>query len=232
MTRCLRFTSDVQNTGAGSLTVRIPLAGTGADGQPGVAYLPGQCSPLQVLTTSTGQTVSRPAGECEFHPAHGHFHYAALVGYALHSANADGSIGALASKSSKESFCLADDDYFGFGTAGPNGPRGNVGQPGCNVPRQVAAPSTAPGSGTYVEEGVTPGWGDVYTWDTPDQYIDVTNVASGTYWIVEKTNPAGVILVAGPAQTCSATEVQLTQGPDSAAVQQLTSLPSVTCPSE
>lgn len=82
VTRCLRFTSDVENTGAGSLTVRIPLAGTGASGQPDVAYLPGRCSPFQILTTSTGQTVSRPAGQCEFHAEHGHFHYAALVGYA------------------------------------------------------------------------------------------------------------------------------------------------------
>ena len=231
VTRCLRFTSDVQNTGAGSLTVQIPVAATGSDGQPEVGYLPGQCHALQVVTTASGQRVSRPAGDCEFHPEHGHFHYAALVGYALHSVNSDGSIGPEVSVSSKESFCLTDDDYFGFATAGPNGPRGNVGQPDCNLARQVAAPSATPGSGTYVEEGITPGWGDVYTWDTPDQFIDVTNVPSGTYWIVEETNPAGEILVSGPAHTCSATELQLTQGAQSATTQELASLPSVTCPS-
>ncbi|HZT65924.1 MAG TPA: hypothetical protein VFA11_09050 [Acidimicrobiales bacterium] len=230
VTRCLRFTSDVQNTGAGPLTVGIPAAATGAKGQSQVGYLPGQCHAVQFVSTSRGRTVSRPAGDCQFHLEHGHFHYDALIGYSLHAANPDGSIGRSVSVSSKESFCLADDDYFGYGTPGPNGPRENVGQPGCNAPQQVSAPTATPGSGTYVEEGITPGWGDVYTWDTPDQYIDITHVASGTYWIVEKTNPAGAILVSGPAQTCSATELRLTQGSQSASVTVLASRPAVACP--
>jgi bifunctional DNA-binding transcriptional regulator/antitoxin component of YhaV-PrlF toxin-antitoxin module len=42
-----------------------------------------------------------------------------------------------------------------------------------------------------VTQGITPGWGNVYTWDTPDQFIDVSHVPSGTYWVVEETIPAG-----------------------------------------
>jgi hypothetical protein len=230
VTRCLRFTSDIQNVGGGELSVGIPAAVTGSNGQPQVGYVPGECQAVQFVTDTNGATVTRPAGTCEFHLEHGHFHYGNLLGYTLHTVGPNGSIGPAVSTSIKESFCLTDDDYFGYGTTGPNGPRLNVGQPDCNIPRQVAAPSTKPGSGTYVVEGITPGWGDVYTWDTPDQYIDVTNIPSGTYWIVEETNPAGVVLVAGPAHTCAATELQLTRGAQSDTVKQLQTVPSVTCP--
>ena len=111
---------------------------------------------------------------------------------------AAGDTGAQVGESLKESFCLADDEYFGFGTAGPNGPRNYVGQPGCNLP------ATIDGTSVIIEEGVTPGWGDVYTWDTPGQFIDITNVAPGIYDLIEQTNPSDTILVAGPAQTARA----------------------------
>jgi hypothetical protein len=229
VTRCLRFTSDIQNVGAGELTIGIPQLAMDSSGQPESGYLPGDCHAIQYVTTSSGSQVTRPAGDCEFHLEHAHFHYDALVGYSLRSVEPDGSIGPAVSVSQKESFCLTDDDYFGYGTPGPNGPRLNVGQPDCNVARQIATPS-GPGTGTYVVEGITPGWGDVYTWDTPDQFIDVTNVPSGVYWVVEETNPNGSILVSGVPQTCSASEIQLTRGSSFDTVKQLSSLPSVTCP--
>jgi hypothetical protein len=51
--------------------------------------------------------------------------------------------------SRKESFCLTDDDYFGYGTPGPNGPHQYVGQPDCNLPTSLTTPGAAPGSGTF-----------------------------------------------------------------------------------
>ena len=235
VTRCLRFTTDVRNTGAGPVSVGIPIAATGSDGSPGSGYLPGQCHAVQYITKADGSTVTRPAGDCEFHPEHGHFHYDALLGYSLHSVDpGTGGIGPAVSVSHKESFCLTDDDYFGYGydntAPNPNGPRQYVGQPDCNVPKSLTTPGAAPGSGTFVTEGISPGWGDVYTWDTPDQFIDVSQVPSGTYWVVEETNPAGSLLVAGAPQTCAASEIQLTYGPSADTVGLLQSLPSVGCP--
>jgi hypothetical protein len=229
--RCLRFTTDIQNLGAGPLTAEIPAAGTGSNGQVGVGYVPGDCNASQVVSRPDGSTVARPAGGCEFHVEHGHFHYDNLLLYALYRAGPGTALGQQVGKSQKESFCLTDDDYFGFGSATTNGPRANVGQPDCNLPRQASAPQPGqPGSGTFVTEGITPGWGDVYTWDTPDQYIDVTHVPSGTYDVVEETNPAGAMLVAGPAHTCSLTQIRLTVGSESNAVQVLGSAPSIPCP--
>ena len=228
--KCLRFTTDIQNVGAGSLTAQIPAAGVDPTGQVQVGYVPGDCEAYQLVTEANGAQVSRPAGSCEFHTEHAHFHYDNLLLYSMYKAGTGDTLGAQVGVSQKESFCLTDDDYAGYGTAGPNGPRANVGQPDCNLPRQASAPTPGqPGSGTYVTEGITPGWGDVYTWDTPDQYIDVTNVPSGVYDVVEETNPTGAILVAGPVSTCAMTQIRLTAGsPDT--VQQLATVPSIPCP--
>jgi hypothetical protein len=229
--RCLRFTSDVQNVGSGPLAAEIPALATGANGQLQVGYVPGECQATQLVTTAAGAVVGRPAGSCEFHIEHGHFHYGDLLSYSLHRAGPGLTIGPSVAASHKESFCLSDDDYFGFATADINGPRTNVGQPDCNLPHQLSAPVTGqPGTGTFIQEGITPGWGDVYTGDTPDQFIDVTHVPTGTYDLVEETNPTGHVLVAGPAQTCALTQLHLVAGPLSDTVQQLATAASVPCP--
>jgi hypothetical protein len=229
--RCLRFTSDIQNVGAGPLTADIPAAATGPDGALEVGYLPGGCRAEQIVYLTNGRTVSRPAGSCEFHVEHGHFHYAYLLTYALYKASRNGAPAGRVVGSTKASFCLTDDDYFGYGSTGPNGPRRNVGQPDCNLPRQGAVPIPGqPNSGTYIEEGITPGWGDVYTWDTPGQFINVTHVPSGVYDIVEETNPNGTILVAGPLHTCAMTELRLTVGASADTATVLGAKASVACP--
>ena len=229
--KCLRFTTDIQNVGAGPLTAQIPVAGVASDGQVQVGYVPGQCSAYQLVSRPDGAPVSRPAGPCEFHLEHAHFHYNDLLLYALYKAGSGNQLGKQVGVSQKESFCLTDDDYFGYGTAGPNDPRQDVGQPDCNLPRQASAPTPGqPGTGTFVTEGMQPGWGDVYTWDTPDQYIDVTNLQSGVYDVVEETNPTGAILVAGPPHTCAMTQIKVTVSSSSDTVQQLKTVPSISCP--
>lgn len=210
--RCLRFTTNVRNIGAGTLDVRLPWVT--AAGESG--FLPGQCRAEQLVVDAAGRSATRAAGPCEFHPAHAHFHYKDLVSYTLYHAGPGARIGT----SQKASFCLADDEYFGFGTAGPNGPRNYVGQPDCNLPAQDS-------SGFVVREGLTPGWGDVYTWDTPDQFVDITDLPPGTYDLVMKTNPTGAILVAGPAQTCALTRVALTADE----VHAISTQASIPCPS-
>jgi hypothetical protein len=204
-TRCLRFTSEVDNVGSGRLQLQIPWAAAGG-GSPETGFVPGLCSAQQVITYSDGSTRSRDAGLCEFHPAHGHFHYRDFVEFSLHKVNPDGTTGTTVAASLKESFCLADDGYFGFGTAGPNGPRGYVGQPDCNVPSQVSPA----GPDVLVTMGLTPGWGDIYTWDTPDQFIDITSTPDGDYDLMARANPAGVLQLAGPAKSCATTRIHLT----------------------
>jgi hypothetical protein len=204
-TRCLRFTSDVGNVGRGPLTLRIPWAAAGKDG-PTAAALPDECQATQLVVVDGGPPRRHDAGGCEFHAMHGHFHYLNFVEFSLHKVEADGATGAAVAASLKESFCLADDGYFGFGTAAPNGPRTYVGQPDCNVPSTPAV--DAPDA--WITMGMTPGWSDIYTWDTPDQYIDISGTPPGVYDIVARANPAGKLLVSGPQSPCAATRIRLT----------------------
>lgn len=201
--RCLRFTSEVDDIGQGTLTVRLPWFNTDA-GIPTSAFIPGECQAQQMIHYTDGSIRARAAGPCMFHPQHAHFHYKSYVEYALHSVNSNGTTGAIVSKSLKESFCLADDGYFGFGSAGPNGPRNYVGQPGCNIP-------SLPTPDAWITMGNSPGFGDIYTWDTPDQFIDITKTPPGTYDIVAVANPANRLMLAGNPHPCGATRVQLTK---------------------
>ena len=139
-TRCLRFTSDVKNAGGGRLDIRVPwLSATGQSG-----FLPGQCAAEQVVRRTSGATVVRPAGPCEFHLAHVHFHYKDLVGFSLHALQSDGSPGPSIGAGLKESFCLGDNDYFGFGTAGPTARARTPASLTATCPRRwVAGPSSS-----------------------------------------------------------------------------------------
>jgi hypothetical protein len=214
--------------GASPIQVQLPwlTTGGGPSGGPTSGFLPGECQAQQVVSTTSGRQVSRPAGPCEFHLEHAHFHYKDLISYSLHRPGPNGAIGPEVARSQKASFCLTDDDYFGFAGTGPNGPRNFVGQPGCNVPAEVTLPPSSQPAGASVVEGISPGWGDVYTWDTPGQFIDITHVASGTYDVVEKTNPNGALLVAGPDQTCALTVITL----NASSVRVLSTNSSVPCP--
>jgi hypothetical protein len=86
--------------------------------------------------------------------------------------------------------------------------------------------------GARVSMGLTPGWGDVYTWDTPGQFIDVTHVKAGTYDLVEETNPSGRIVVAGPRRTCAMTRLKLTIGPSFDTAKPLATRASIPCPKD
>ena len=204
-TRCLRFTSEIDNVGPGLLQLRIPWF-TSSTGTPQSGFVPGECQAQQVVTMTDGSQRIRPAGACQFHQAHMHFHYNDLVEYSLHKVTGGGRTGPQVARSNKASFCLADDGYFGFGKSAPNGPRDYAGQPDCNIP---SAADIAAGD-AWVNEGISSGWGDIYTWDTPDQYIDITKVPAGIYDIVTIGNPSGKLDLAGKSQPCATTRIKLT----------------------
>lgn len=201
-TRCLRFTSEVDNIGFGDLRLRLPWFAA-SSGTPTSAFVPAECEAQQIIRYTDGTTKTHDAGPCQFHPQHAHFHYQSYVEYALHAVTPKGATGGIVAKSLKQSFCLADDGYFGFGKPAPNGPRDYVGQPGCNIP-------SVPTPDAFITMGNTPGWGDIYTWDTPDQFIDITTVPPGTYDIVARTNPEKRLLTSGRQQPCGATRIRLT----------------------
>jgi hypothetical protein len=189
--RCLRFTQDIRNIGQGPLELRFRFIGANG-GVPSTALT--ECQMEQVVHRTDGSTWTRPAGPCVFHVQHQHFHYQNMALNTLHVVRADGTEDPIAlRRSTKLGFCLEDVDNFAFGSY-PNSP------PGYAIPNNVrceptGTPSpTAPQEGVWENMGITPGWGDVYTWDLPSQFIEVSGVPDGVYDVVNESNPDGGVL--------------------------------------
>jgi hypothetical protein len=189
-TKCLRFDNDIRNIGAGPLILRFSYAPD--------AFI-NNCKMQQEIIAGDGTVADRDAGPCIFHPQHAHFHYQNMGTYELYSV--DGSLRPGTqpiARSAKVGFCTIDVDDMTWGTAASR-PR-TYSFPTCNVPNAVTAgiPTLGPFGPGYPPEymGISPGWGDIYTWDLPQQYIDISKVPDGVYEVVSRSNPDGALLTA------------------------------------
>src|SRR3954454_4366611 len=202
--RCLRFDNDIRNTGEGPLVLRFAWSPDS---------LTNNCSMEQEVLSSDATVKDRDAGPCVFHPQHAHFHYQNMGVYQLYSVGPDGLPGAKpVATSRKVGFCTIDVDYYTFASAHPGGPR-TYSFPTCNVPNAYSSKSDGPYGPTSPPEymGISPGWGDVYTWDLPQQYIDISNgVPDGVYEVVSRSNPDGAILTADRNQETGVTCIRIT----------------------
>jgi hypothetical protein len=124
---------------------------------------------LQRVYLDDGGSRDRLAGTFVYHPAHGHIHFEDFAAYHLRAVTAGGGVGDVIASGDKVSFCLLDIDH-----ADPSLPG-------------------SPASDRYVScgqvQGISVGWADVYTYDLADQWIDVTGVPSGRYWLEVVADP-------------------------------------------
>jgi hypothetical protein len=109
-------------------------------------------------------------GTFVFHPAHNHWHMGDFARYELRSINTDGSTGPVIATTAKVSFCMIDTDtidssltHFGWGRSHS--------------------------CGQNARQGVKVGMGDTYSASLPDQFIDITTIANGTYRLVSVADP-------------------------------------------
>ena len=58
-------------------------------------------------------------------------------------------------------------------------------------------------SDTRVIMGLSVGWGDIYRWSLPDQYIDVTGLTAGRYRLIATADPSGWFLESNNANNVS-----------------------------
>jgi hypothetical protein len=183
-TRCLRFSNDIRNVGPGPLLLRFRYD----------TNFVTACQMQQEIQVAGGGTpVDVDAGECVFHTQHAHFHYNNFARYELFAVGAGGAPAAThAVVSKKVGFCTVDVDDWSFGgPAAQQRPRTYV-FPTCNIPNNV--PTDNPAVWEYM--GISAGWGDIYTWDLPAQYIDISAVPDGVYEVVSRANPDGAIVEA------------------------------------
>jgi hypothetical protein len=190
-TRCLRFDNDIRNVGSGPLVLRF-------------AYTPdafvNNCNMQQEILSSNATVADHPAGPCVFHAPHGHFHYQNMGRYQLFAVDTRGEPAKQpVAASNKVGFCTIDVNDYAFGQGGDRQRPRTYSFPTCNIPNAYStqlAPGTPYGPGGVPEYmGVSPGWGDVYTWDLPQQYIDISHgVPDGVYEVVSRSNFDGGIL--------------------------------------
>ena len=207
-TRCLRFDNDIRNIGSGPLILRFNYSPE--------AFI-GNCVMNQEIIWSNANAVDRPAGPCEFHAQHGHFHYKNMGVYQLYAIAANGAPSAVpVSTSRKVGFCTVDVDDYSFGLAAKRQRPRTYSFPTCNIPNAYSTelPLTSPYFPSGVPEymGISPGWGDVYTWDLPAQYIDISNVPDGVYEVVTRSNPDGALLTSSRDKETGVTCVRIEGG--------------------
>ena len=166
--RKLYFANTIGNIGNGPLELRAENSSANGNDErdPGDLHargLEGAGSSLILVSSAT-------IGTFAFHPAHNHWHMGDFAQYELRSINVDGSTGAVVATTKKTSFCMIDTDtidstlpHFGMGLAHS--------------------------CGQSARQGVKVGMGDTYSASLPDQYIDITTIADGTYRLVSVADP-------------------------------------------
>lgn len=200
-TRCLRFDAGHSNLGDGPLLFDIELSSAGPVDDNGTPALGGTVT--QVIRTGEGGTIRRAAGAYVFHLNHAHIHYRAFAEYSLVPVDPAGPV--VASK--KSDFCMIDVQDMWFGLPG-NGARDHH-FPQCNT----FDPESVDDEGRIVQhQGINRGWADVYTWDLPGQYIDITDLDDGIYDVVNAVNPLSLIDEIDTGNNVAATRIRLQDG--------------------
>ena len=182
---CLRLTSGPINVGAGAFDMHFDLLGDMAAGKAKASATMANIvqGPMYQAVHYSDHTVAmRPAGTYSFHTTHGHFHTDQILTYDL-LAVTNPATGALKPQGSgtKSGFCPAD-QLFGTWRTFTQMPQGTFGE-GDSATGNCFSPS----QGVL---GLTSGWGDVYRWQRPGQYVEFDG-GDGLYVVrttVDKSN--------------------------------------------
>jgi hypothetical protein len=201
---CLRFDQIIANRGPGPIEIawRTPTGAT-----------PDQAVPFPVsqrIYNSDGSASDRPAGTVNYHTIHGHYHYSSFANALLWTSNRRGAkLGDTpVAAAQKVSFCMADIRIDAWGEKG-DGPRKYY-APDCLFPH------TSNGLVDEFRQGINHGWSDVYDWYIPDQYIEVTGVASGFYRLEFCADPFNEIEEENEDNNCVVNHIRLSgmEGPN------------------
>jgi hypothetical protein len=124
---------------------------------------------IQRVYQSDDSYVDRLAGDFIYHPEHDHIHFEGYAEYNLRAVTENEGVGDVVATGGKTSFCLIDLDQHDL-----------------TLP---AAPSASQYNECGTTQGLSVGWEDIYDRSLPDQWIDVTGVAEGPYWLEVVADP-------------------------------------------
>jgi hypothetical protein len=169
--RLLRFSQGFANVGRGPLQVRRGRSGRYCRGR-------GRATGYQDIYFSDGSKKSVRLKECMlYHPQHKHWHVAKVARYDLCTIDTQTErIDQIIRSSDKVSFCLIDE--FRMPRRYYDGPRYSKRYTSCK---------------TRVS-GITPGWIDEYDYKTYGQWVNITNVEDGLYYLRTIINPTRLLI--------------------------------------
>jgi len=171
--RCLRFDGIVGNQGAGPLELAYTLDSTRR-----------MVVAQQRIFNSDGTYKDRFATSTEYHPTHLHFHVQDFYVASLWRSSAEGERAGLpVAHGDKSGFCpedsapidTEDKDASRYYSCFTEDERG-VG------PNQVV--------------GISAGWKDIYRWELPDQFVEITGIPDGFYVLEIELDPNNVFVEA------------------------------------
>ena len=174
VSRCLRFTAGPVNMGRGPFEIHFAYVGDTVAGGDRTAY--------QTVYRSDGKYTQRKAGTYSFHNSHGHFHYEGILGYELYRVvDMRRGVLAKAGPGHKSGFCPADQLI---------GEWGRFVQAGANTYGEGDSATGNCFSPTDGLLGLSVGWGDVYRWQRPGQFVDFGKGGDG-YFVVRTVVDTG-----------------------------------------
>jgi hypothetical protein len=135
---------------------------------------------------------------------HGHYHFKGFAQSEMWLTDTAGNLvgTAPAAVGDKVSFCVSDTDLIDWGKKG-DGPL-SYPAPDCLEPKQVV------GTTEFFSYGMTQGWADRYNWFLPDQMIDTTGLADGTYVLFTTVDPESKLLESDETNNCGSVVIELT----------------------
>jgi hypothetical protein len=158
--RCLRLTTGPRNAGPGPMDLGyVPY-----EHELGLLE---EGPVTQYLHWSDGSITERPAGTFLFHKTHAHYHFPDILDYSIWKVGPGHRLTA-AGRGTKAGFSPADQlfaDWFTFSQ-----------QEGQYV--EGASTARSVGASTF---GLSVGWGDVYRWQRPGQYVEFAGDGDGLY---------------------------------------------------
>ncbi len=130
---------------------------------------------VQRIFREDGTSWDRLAGRFVNHPTHSHIHFEDWAIYRLRVRGPADEIGEVVAEGSKTSFCILDLQIYDASLPNfdPNGEFRNCG-------------STI--------QGLSVGWMDIYSKDLEGQWIDITGVPDGNYWLESTVDPDNHVL--------------------------------------
>jgi len=157
--KLLRLSNSSPNIGVGKMELRG-----------GRILGDGKREVYQRIYLSNGSFVSRLAGIFEYHPEHKHIHFQDYAVYRLRTVTPNSGVGTIVASSEKVSFCLRNSVVYNRNLPGFN-PKSEYKNCSSNI------------------QGIGVGYADFYRKNLYGQWIDITDVAPGQYWIESEVDP-------------------------------------------